>query len=446
MTQALPTVAVPAVSALAAVTPLSGNASPGEGGAAFGRELERATRRSERAEADKPATAATSATPATPATPAAPGKAATPATPASPAKAATSAERSVTERRGTAERTRAHEARDARRAGHGPDADAPGDRLAEAALDATDPAAADEAGEDRAAPAEPGSPADLASLLPQLAERLQAARPAPAPRGASGQPEAEPAAGASLPGLASTAGELARGLVDERLRGLVDDRARGIPQTRLDLAAAAADTAGATGTTGAAAFGALVAEAAQAAASARPAAETARVDALLPPASAGHGIAASQATAAPAPTVTEDRLSAPLGTRDFAQELGARVALFAKGGIEHARLNLNPAELGPIALQLALDGTQLRVDMSAALAATRQALEQALPGLAGALAEAGLTLSGGGVFEQARGEAGNARNGQPGRGRAGADTGPDEAAPAVVTRPVRLDGLVDLYA
>jgi flagellar hook-length control protein FliK len=147
--------------------------------------------------------------------------------------------------------------------------------------------------------------------------------------------------------------------------------------------------------------------------------------------------------------VAEDSIAPAVGSREFAQALGARVAVFARDGIEHARLNLNPAELGPISLQLALDGTQLRVDMAAEAAQTRQVLEQSLPGLASALRDAGLTLSGGGVFQQARD--GNGGFGEPDqagrsstRGADGGDGGTPE--PTLVTRPVRLDGLVDLYA
>lgn len=140
----------------------------------------------------------------------------------------------------------------------------------------------------------------------------------------------------------------------------------------------------------------------------------------------------------------------PVGTPDFAHALGVRLTVFAREGIEQARLDLHPAELGPIAVQLALDGAQLRVDFSADVAATRQALEQALPGLASTLAEAGLTLSGGGVSQQMRDGAGRDRAGTPGtspRRTAGVDaTATTAQEPVLRTRTVRLDGLVDLYA
>ena len=83
----------------------------------------------------------------------------------------------------------------------------------------------------------------------------------------------------------------------------------------------------------------------------------------------------------------------------FAPALGAALTLLARDGVEQARLNLHPAEMGPITVQIAMDGTAARVDFQADVAATRAALQAALPALASALQEAGLSLSGGGVFQ-----------------------------------------------
>jgi len=84
---------------------------------------------------------------------------------------------------------------------------------------------------------------------------------------------------------------------------------------------------------------------------------------------------------------------------EFVPAFSARIATLVQEGVEHARVHLNPVEMGPVSLQLSLDGQQVRVDMTAEVAATRLLLEQALPTLAGALREAGFTLSGGGVSQ-----------------------------------------------
>jgi flagellar hook-length control protein FliK len=152
---------------------------------------------------------------------------------------------------------------------------------------------------------------------------------------------------------------------------------------------------------------------------------------------------------------TADGLDPPVGSPGFAPALGARISILARDGIEHAQLRLNPAELGPVAVQLALDGTNVRVDLAADHWATRQALEQALPSLAASLRDAGFTLSGGGVSQQgAQGQGAGQGAGQtPGDGAgrrtetpgaAGADQGPTLPRPTAWARS--QDGLVDLFA
>ena len=147
------------------------------------------------------------------------------------------------------------------------------------------------------------------------------------------------------------------------------------------------------------------------------------------------------ATAAPL-NVT---LATPLGAPDFAQALGAQVSMLASDGVQRAELHLHPAEMGPVSIQITLDGAQARVDFGADMAATRHVIESGLPELASALRDAGLTLTGGGVSPHARGrgEAGQqaASDGQkPGRG------GPEvEPVAAPRQRHVAIGG-VDLYA
>ena len=140
-------------------------------------------------------------------------------------------------------------------------------------------------------------------------------------------------------------------------------------------------------------------------------------------------------------------LQAPVGSNEFAPALGSRLSLMVRDGIDHAQLRLNPAEMGPIEVRISLDGTQAQVDFSAAHASTRQALQDALPALAGALREQGLTLAGGGVFDQAREQRGDTRQ-DGSRGPAGrAGTAQETAAPtAALARMPRERGVVDLYA
>jgi flagellar hook-length control protein FliK len=133
----------------------------------------------------------------------------------------------------------------------------------------------------------------------------------------------------------------------------------------------------------------------------------------------------------------------------FAPTLGARLALLARDGVQHAELQLNPAEMGPISVQIALDGSRVTVDFAADVAATRNRLESSLPELAAALRESGLTLAGGGVHEQRRGrgdrEPGHAAVSRSASGDAVSDAGEHGGSTrATVLR--RSRGVLDEYA
>lgn len=146
-------------------------------------------------------------------------------------------------------------------------------------------------------------------------------------------------------------------------------------------------------------------------------------------------------------TVLQAELEAPVGSSEFAPALGSQLSVMVRNGVEHAQLKLNPADMGPIEVRISLDGTQAQVDFSAANAATRQALQEAVPALASALRESGLTLSGGGVFEQAREQRGDPRQDgvrQRGDNQGAAPELPAGAAPAALA--TRARGVVDLYA
>jgi flagellar hook-length control protein FliK len=94
------------------------------------------------------------------------------------------------------------------------------------------------------------------------------------------------------------------------------------------------------------------------------------------------------------------QLRAHPASADFASQLGAQLSTFVRDGVHHAQLELNPTDMGPLILQIELKGDIAQVNLSAENATTRFALEQAMPVLASSLREAGVTLAGGGVFEQ----------------------------------------------
>ncbi len=141
-------------------------------------------------------------------------------------------------------------------------------------------------------------------------------------------------------------------------------------------------------------------------------------------------------------------VAAPATSPQFNEALGVQVSVLARDGVQHAQLHLNPSEMGPISVQIALDGTRAQVDFGADSLATRQIIESGLPELASALRDAGFTLAGGGVSQHSSGQAnrddGERQSGNSSR-RVNASGDVQTSAPRRST--VRLSqGGVDLYA
>lgn len=163
----------------------------------------------------------------------------------------------------------------------------------------------------------------------------------------------------------------------------------------------------------------------------------------LVPSSQPHPVAPPSARL---PEPAQVTLPMSLDSPSFAPALGAQVTLLVRAGVEQARIELNPAEMGPVAVQIALDGGGARIDFHADVAATRQAIEASLPSLASALHDAGLTLTGGGVFQQSHRQAPDAQA-TAGAAPAGRESAAGETSPVqVAVRPLAQRGLLDLVA
>ena len=105
-----------------------------------------------------------------------------------------------------------------------------------------------------------------------------------------------------------------------------------------------------------------------------------------------------------APRHESATLPTPFGHADFGQALADKVSLWVNtartDGPMTAELHLNPADMGPIQVKIALEGQSAQVDFAAAAAETRKAIEASLSALSSALSDVGLNLTGGGVSSQ----------------------------------------------
>ncbi len=170
-------------------------------------------------------------------------------------------------------------------------------------------------------------------------------------------------------------------------------------------------------------------------------------DSMAAAAQAGAPAATAEAAAPTAVTVPT-----PVNAPEFPKDLGLQISVLARDGVQQAELHLNPGDMGPISVQIALDGTQAQVNFGVDSADTRQIIENGLPELAAAMRDAGFTLSGGGVHQQASGQQGDGRSDSQGRGAAGRGDGtavggnePAAATPQHIRTRIASGG-VDTYA
>ena len=318
------------------------------------------------------------------------------------------------------------------REGSGPRPDAPTRGRAGAVRSRADVAAEDPA----AAPADPLFPRELADEAASQAEPDEPAQPAPdLAAWASNLPLPRPVAAVMAPAAtkADAIGGAGRSKDATTANGAtrIARDIRATPQSLVEASAAGKDTL-------------LTADAvAPAQAGQRPGLDAGTALAVLPGPWA-HAPSRPVDNAMPA----QAELKAPFGSNEFAPALGSQLSVMVRDGIDHAQLKLNPAEMGPIEVRISIDGTLAQVDFSAAHAVTRQALQDALPTLAGALRENGLTLTGGGVFEQTREHRGDTHP-DGSRGQSGGRGGHATEATALTASTARLPrarGVVDLYA
>ncbi|MGE0805339.1 MAG: flagellar hook-length control protein FliK, partial [Burkholderiaceae bacterium] len=165
-----------------------------------------------------------------------------------------------------------------------------------------------------------------------------------------------------------------------------------------------------------------------------------------------------------APTVASATIATPLDHADFPGALSAELTRFALDGIERAEIVLQPRELGPIRIELSLNGESASIAFAAAQPDTRQAIEQSLPLLKDMLSQHGLTLADSSVSDGNAGRggapyAGTGHGAGNGSERPSASAGPTSGilgevgggrgSPDAATGPGRLvtaRGLLDLYA
>jgi flagellar hook-length control protein FliK len=144
------------------------------------------------------------------------------------------------------------------------------------------------------------------------------------------------------------------------------------------------------------------------------------------------------------------RIPVPVGQPGWGQAVGAQIAWFVSQNISAASIRLNPQHLGPLEMEVTMDGDRASVSFTSQQGLVREALESSIPRLREMLSENGLNLVNVNVSQH-----GNSRqDGQSTPGsRQGAGVANDEggtnepaASPGIRNATILTQGLVDFYA
>lgn len=128
----------------------------------------------------------------------------------------------------------------------------------------------------------------------------------------------------------------------------------------------------------------------------------------------------------------------------FSASIATHLRVMKSGGLSEARLQLNPAELGRLSIQIASQDSEVKVSFVVESQQAKQVIENAMPRLRDLLDSAGLDLTESGVDQ--RDKHADDRNPQHGRQVADSDHFSDDSAQIAITVTVDPDRLVDAYA
>lgn len=143
-------------------------------------------------------------------------------------------------------------------------------------------------------------------------------------------------------------------------------------------------------------------------------------------------------------------IATPVHDPRWAQQLGDRMVWMSRGDIQSAQININPAQLGPIQINISLNGDQMTAHFVAAHQEVRQALDDAMPRLREMLSGAGINLGQANVGSQTPQQQGNGtfamNSNTPRSGNEDVILSPKDSA-STGSRPINQGrGLVDLFA
>jgi flagellar hook-length control protein FliK len=92
------------------------------------------------------------------------------------------------------------------------------------------------------------------------------------------------------------------------------------------------------------------------------------------------------------PSAFEVQLTTPFRDPQFESSFASQVSFLTNQGITHAKIHLNPQDMGPVSVDIRSVGDSVEVNFQAAREQTRQAIEASIDTLRGLMREEGMTL------------------------------------------------------
>ena len=140
----------------------------------------------------------------------------------------------------------------------------------------------------------------------------------------------------------------------------------------------------------------------------------------------------------------------PVHSPRFGEGFTQQVVVLAQNGIQQAQMSLNPPDLGPIDVRITVQQDAATVQIAAASAVAREAIQDALPRLRDMLDQSGVRLNDAGVFAQLpqREQSTGSQQQQRADWRVASPLGDGQRGevPAGLVAATRRVGLLDAYA
>lgn len=115
----------------------------------------------------------------------------------------------------------------------------------------------------------------------------------------------------------------------------------------------------------------------------------------------GQGAGPASATSSgAAPALMSGHIATPFGKPEWGEALGKQVLMMVNQNTRSAEIRMNPANLGPIEIQIDMQDDQVNVAFTSRHAVVREAMEQAMPRLREMLDNNGLSLAESNVSDQ----------------------------------------------